>query len=379
MIVARAHAPARGGCVVVLALLALVAASCRGSERRASPPPPAAGSGVAPVLFAPRAAATAASPWASPEQCAQALANGARAPREPGRVRIGTWNVRWFPDGRPGKKPAPHGIDVAWLACAIAWLDVDALAVQEFKTHAAARERTAELLSRLDAATGGRWTAQLDPCPNAAGQHVGLLFDARRVTATGWQTYASLNPHGEACRDQLRPGFGAYLRFQSGLDLHVVSVHLKSGQKHRDYALRRRSFAGLGAALRQAQLSVADEDVLFAGDFNSMGCERCSPAITSEAELTDIDRELAAGSPPLRRLVGNPGCSHYFGRRATLLDFFVAASLSELATTRSATVYGPCAALSCQPRERERGPSAFAARLSDHCPVVIDLDAADKD
>lgn len=374
--------------ILALVLFAELGA-CRGGEPRTSVP--ASGGSVGPGRSARGAPAARASgpgiqdpvpqlsPWLSPEACASALARGERARRARETVRIGTWNIRWFPDGKPGKKPAAEGLDVPWLACAIAWLDLDVLVVQEFKAHERARARTAELVRRLDAATGGRWATELDPCPHPAGQHVGLLFDARRVTASGWQTYASLNPHGEACRDQLRPGFGAYLRFQDGPDLHLVAVHWKSGQKRRDFALRRSSFAGLDAAFAQAQESVPDADVLFAGDFNSMGCARCSPRISAEAELTHVDQDLSALRTPLRRHADEPACSHYFGVRSTLLDFFVAASLDELPATRTATVYGPCADHDCGSLARGQTPSAFARRLSDHCPVVIELDARDKD
>ncbi len=384
--IAAAARRSRSGALVALAL-ATTASACRSPEGRTSLPGAGSASGrpkIAPenvtgVGSSGSPASADESVWVSPEACAAALARGERAQHEPGRVRIGTWNVRWFPDGKPGKKPAEPGLDVAWLACAVAWLDVDVLVVQEFKTHPRAQERTAELLARLDAATGGRWRAELDRCPRPAGQHVGLLFDARRVSASRWQTYASLNPHGEACRDQLRPGFGAYLRFQSGLDLHVAAVHLKSGQKRRDYELRRRSFGGLGAALEHARRSVPDDDFLFAGDFNSMGCARCSPPIAADSELTQIDQELTARGAALRRVAGDPGFSHCFGARPTLLDFFVAASLTELPAARNATVYGPCAAQRCQRLDPQRTRNAFAERLSDHCPVVVELDARDKD
>jgi endonuclease/exonuclease/phosphatase family metal-dependent hydrolase len=359
--------------------LALCAfAACRSGEPRLSPPGSTTAMGVPPA--APTSASKVeASPWSSPEACAAAVARGERAQRGSGRVRIGTWNVRWFPDGRPGKQASDPGSDVAWLACAIAWLDVDVLVVQEFKTHERARRRTQELLQRIDASTGGSWAAKLDECPHPAGQHVGLLFDRRRVRASAGQTYPSINPHGDACRDQLRPGFGAYLRFTSGLDLHVLSVHLKSGQNRRDFELRRRSLQGVTAALAQARGVEADEDVLVAGDFNSMGCARCSPGVAAEAELVGIDGALSSHGTRLRRVSSQPGCSHYFGGRPTLLDFFVAASLAELPAERTATAHGPCAEHACGDLRREQRPTTFAERLSDHCPVVIELDGTDKD
>ncbi|HMJ10194.1 MAG TPA: hypothetical protein VK524_02255 [Polyangiaceae bacterium] len=357
------------------ALLLAIVTSCLSNARNASLPP---------VVQASRPASPAidsvrGSPWSSAEACASALRRGERARRGAGRARIGTWNIRWFPDGRPGKRASRAALDVSWIACAIAWLDVDVLVVQEFKTLPRARERTAEILQQLDRFTGGRWHAEFDSCPRPAGQHVGLFFNARRVTAQSFRLYGSINPHGEACRDQLRPGFGAYLRFEGGLDLHLTAVHLKSGPKRRDFELRRRSFAGLGAALASSQASRADADVLFAGDFNSMGCSKCSPRVSARDELAHVDGELSSLNPPLRRIASGRECSHYFGTRPTLLDFFVAASLAELPEDRAAEVYGPCADFACENLDRDRAPSAFSAALSDHCPVVIELDEQDKD
>jgi hypothetical protein len=38
--------------------------------------------------------------WASPEGCQQVVASGGRmAPANPAVLRVGTWNIRWFPRG----------------------------------------------------------------------------------------------------------------------------------------------------------------------------------------------------------------------------------------------------------------------------------------
>src|SRR5690606_4307078 len=68
--------------------------------------------------------------FSSPERCDALVRSGRLLPRAPGTVRFGSWNVRFFPDGGPSGPSKPT--DVAWLACAIAFMQVDVLAVQEF-------------------------------------------------------------------------------------------------------------------------------------------------------------------------------------------------------------------------------------------------------
>jgi hypothetical protein len=48
---------------------------------------------------------------------------------------VGTWNVRWFPRGCPSNQACPdQATDIPWLACTIAWMNVDVLALQEILT-----------------------------------------------------------------------------------------------------------------------------------------------------------------------------------------------------------------------------------------------------
>ena len=92
-----------------------------------------------------------------------------------------------------------------------------------------ADENHGELAAALDGHTGGRWRSRLDDCPQKAVLHVGLLWNEKRASPGRFSTLASLNPHGEACRDQLRPGLGARFRFTGGLDVAIVSGALPPG------------------------------------------------------------------------------------------------------------------------------------------------------
>lgn len=306
------------------------------------------------------------------KQACEKLVEERRATRHANSARIMSYNVRHFPDGSGGA-----GTDIDWLACVIASSGADLVGVQEFKNQRHAKRELDGLLRRIDELTQGRWVAAFDDCPGA--MHVGVLYDASRVQASSLATYASLNPKKEACKDQLRPGFGGYFRFPGGFDAHVISVHLKSESTRRALDLRRESIRGLREAVAQAERVQKDTDVIFLGDLNSMGCRKCSPKLDSDAELAQLDELLENLEPPFRRVPAHLACSHYYHGEGTLLDHFVVTkTLSELATDSSVTVSGYCGELGCKPLGQRGEPSAYL-RLSDHCPIVLDFTDRDLD
>jgi endonuclease/exonuclease/phosphatase family metal-dependent hydrolase len=319
-----------------------------------------------------------ASVWSGRDECLRALATPT-APREPGVARFMSYNLRWFPDGMPGKRAGEHPTDIEWLACAIAASRVDVVLLQEIKTTPRARQALGALVAALNRHTGGSFETHLDPCPIETSQHVGLLYGTARTRASHFQTYAGLNPHGEPCRDQLRPGFGGYFEFPGGLDLHVVSVHFKSGPQRRDHELRLRSLAGLGGVIAQATGARVDDDIVVGGDLNTMGCRHCSPAISAGAELELFRTRLAAGTPPWSLVASRQSCSEYHGGAGVLLDHFVlSGGLARGAGAVESEVAGYCADVSCRPFPSNRPPAAYRS-LSDHCPVVLELPDHDDD
>jgi len=359
---------------LVLLGLGWVAASRRESTARAKPHRHDTRE-PAPRPRAPRRPLAPDSPWASREACERALGAG-RAPRPAGVARIGAWNLHWFPDGRPGEAHADGGADLAWLACGIAWLGVDVLAVEEIKRPPRGDEGLAELTRRLDALTGGTWQSLLDECPHASSQHVGFLFDAKRVKLRSHAVVGALNPLGEPCKNELRPGLAGYFGFPGGLDLSIVVAHLKSGVGERDITDRALSFAAFGAAAAAEHRRTGDGDVLFLGDMNTMGCEDCDPQVSPGAELTRIDALFAPPHAALARLEAEPACSHHYAGRSVLLDWAAKSDLAELPGGRHVNVSGPCAELGCD----ALGDRLAAQRLlSDHCPIWVDLDDVDRD
>jgi endonuclease/exonuclease/phosphatase family metal-dependent hydrolase len=293
--------------------------------------------------------------------------------------RIGTWNVRWFPYGASSRRDLTRKTDLRWLACVIASLDVDVLAVQEFVQDPGGRGALIDLRARLDALTGGDWREQLDDCPGGGFQHVGFLFDSKRVQLRAVETLAALNPGKSACDRSLRPGLGAYARFGSGPDLHLVALHLDSGVTARDFGHRVLSVDALERVLPQLARTDADPDLLVLGDFNTMGCKDCVPPVTAEAELARMDGRLRALS--LTRLAApvDQACSHYYRGKSGALDHIVAREgMEELASSAVVEVHGPCRDLACGAAAINEDVYAWQY-LSDHCPIVIELQPRDRD
>jgi predicted extracellular nuclease len=322
-------------------------------------------------------ASAAPSPFGSLAECERYLAERPRQRSRP--PRVGTWNIRWFPLGTAsGKDPERH-TDVPWLACAIAALEVDVLAMQEITQGPRGRAAVLDLIEALDARTGGKHRFEVDECPGDGRQHIGFLYDERRVKLSQVRMVAAVNPGASACDRNLRPGLAAYARFASGPDLHLLTAHLDSGQTERDYGHRARSVARLGEALAELRRDEPDADAVVLGDFNTMGCKKCSGGeVTADQELEQIDAALAASE--LRRLTLPEGrqCSHYYGNRAGLLDHALADTRMQELARVPVDVFGPCRELGCERVPSTFGPASIE-RLSDHCPLVVELVASDRD
>jgi endonuclease/exonuclease/phosphatase family metal-dependent hydrolase len=328
---------------------------------------------------------TSASPWQSVSACAKALQRGDRlAPtretlRRDGRARIASWNIRYFPDGvATGEPQNGEPTNVDWLACAIAWLDVDVLAVQEFKAHEAARAKTQQLLATLDALTGGQWEIALDECGDPGAVHVGLLWDRSAVDARAIGRVSELDPEGHVCHDEAHPGMAAYFRFPGGLDAHVVSTHSPAGKDAAAHAARQRVLHP-GAVARARAAVVADPDVVLLGDFNTIGCEDCEPRITAEAELASMRAASAAQDPPFRWIRSSVPCTAYQWDAGVWLDHVVVSeSMVEADAHAQTRVAGFCGEVGCRELKKDVIRGAYTM-LSDHCPLVVDLRDRDDD
>jgi endonuclease/exonuclease/phosphatase family metal-dependent hydrolase len=154
----------------------------------------------------------------------------------------------------------------------------------------------------------------------------------------------------------------------------VINVHLDSGVEARDRAHRAISIAALEGVL--ATLQPADDDALIIGDLNTMGS--VAPSLTPQDELRALDAALAGQTPALRRLGSSVACTEYYRGRGALLDHALSrVTMAELPVGRVTEVAGPCALHRCALPRGVRAPSL--ERLSDHCPIVVQLDPSDLD
>ena len=155
-----------------------------GSPRAAAPAASVSSSETAPgPKSAPAGGETA---FTSPAGCAALLAGGGRLSRASGKARFASWNLHWFPDGDSQQREP--GIDVRWMACTLAWLNADVVAIQEVKQTPKAVQALATLLSELNRLSGARYVARLDDCGGSVPQHVGLIWNEARATAARDET-----------------------------------------------------------------------------------------------------------------------------------------------------------------------------------------------
>ena len=319
--------------------------------------------------------------WKSSTHCERVVKDGGRmAVLTPDTLRVGTWNIRWFPHGSPPGRPdrSVALTDLAWLTCTLVWMQTDILVVQESLATTEARSAWNRVLTVLAQRTGDAWQWSVQPCGTPDGHHVGVLWNTSRVTLSAFQSLWSLNSQATSahnpCEGGLRPGH--YARAQSthqpGADFHVIGLHLKSGPTVAAVEKRHAAINRIDRAV--ARFLEEDRDVIILGDLNTMGA---GDHHSQRAELKYLRRMVAKEAPGFDDLVPEPRCSHYFRGRGGWLDHvLVAKDMAEM-RTRSARVTGYCAVAGCR-RIKGEYPLAYR-RLSDHCPVIIEIDNRDAD
>jgi endonuclease/exonuclease/phosphatase family metal-dependent hydrolase len=327
------------------------------------------------LALAPSAAARASGPpeaieaqiWSSAEGCRDAVERGhARmAEARPGSLRLGAWNIEWFPDHT----------DVGWLACTVAWMNLDLLAVEEFRATPAAQAALGKLLAELERLTGAEWRADLQACGAVSSQHAGFLWNATRLRLVhgedAWALNARAHGPNDPCAGRLRPGRADDFapRDNSMPPFRAIAVHLKSGTKPKDEAERTAALA----QLREAFAGDARERVVVLGDFNSMGV---GTGASARAEVASLDTLAAATAPGFALAHPTPACTEYYRGRGGALDHGMVSRPMGKILPEATRVSGYCALARCAPIadwHRDERPAAYRA-LSDHCPLVIGVE-----
>ncbi len=319
--------------------------------------------------------------WSGQTGCATALARGKRmALPSSSTLRVGTWNVRWFPVGSApdDKQRRSEPTNRDWLICALTWMSLDMVAVQESLGTPEASKAWDSMVASLSDNTGDTWKWYRQPCGRPEDHHIAILWNDSRVALSNfeslWQFNAKADSPKKPCTYGLRPG--QYVRVQSreqgGADFHLIAVHLKSGPTV--FALEERQKA-LNRIDRTVQpLLEADQDVIILGDFNTMGAGDWH---SQRSELKYVRRMVGKEQPGFHDLPLTPQCSHYFRGRGGWLDHVLVTKSMKEAKASKAQVTGYCALSDCQ---RIKGDYPLAYRsLSDHCPVIVEIDNQDQD
>ena len=319
--------------------------------------------------------------WASRERCETVVNQGSRmAAESSSRLRITTWNLRWFPQGRSSEQPedVAEPTDLDWLTCAIRWMQIDIVAVQEILATPEATQALQTLTDNLTTQTGQTWRWYRQPCGRPDDHHILLLWNDTRVSLSQfeslWQFNAKAQTATNACTFGLRPGQYAWVqaREPKGIDFHLIALHLKSGPTVFAVEDRHNAINRIDQAI--APLLARDRDVVILGDFNTMGA---GDRHSQESELKNLRRKVAKEKPGFIDLDVQPQCSHYFRGRGGWLDHVLVSDEMEEVTVTAVQVTGYCAVAGCQ-RIRGEYPPAYR-HLSDHCPVVLEMENRDQD
>lgn len=319
--------------------------------------------------------------WSDAKRCDELVSAGRVDRRAEGSFRVAVWNVRWFPDGWIDGLSFSGGTDLDWLACGFAWLNADVISVQEFKMHQRARDSLVRVTERLQALTGDPWAYVFDECPDENKQHLGYFYRTDRVELSRVETEPYLDPTADDRGDdrcgRKRPGFLAYVTSKrGGLDFTLGTVHLDSGREPSDFENRREAWRRFEPVSRQRISAASDRDVVFVGDFNTMGCPACSVE-DSPSEIAMFSRTLGAQTPAFRVLPASVPCTEYYKNHGSVLDHVIVSKDMRELRSDTTRVCGVCGDLACKEVNSKALPVFL--KLSDHCPLIVEFDDVDLD
>lgn len=322
--------------------------------------------------------------WDDPVRCVEAVGAGKRQGLADGRVRVGTWNLRWFPDGVPGKRATSRrATDVQWLACVLTYLQYDVVGLQEVKLTRRGRAALDVLVGHLRELSGVEWRWISDDCADPASPHVLLLYRPDRLSVDAVKSHPEIDPTSLAtsetpqCPGVLRPALGAYFTsLAGGVDFHFVSSHLDGGDHTRDFHNRVAAWRSLDKVFMSRQELNPDPDVVFAADFNSVGSPDCG--VLGSSEEHHLLKKIIGALEPEMTLAHSPvACSNYYKGEASYLDQVVFSKGMQEVDQGVQQVLGVCRARQCEGLSKYEIPALN--HLSDHCPVVFDIRDVDLD
>jgi len=247
-------------------------------------------------------------------------------------LRIATFNIEDFPK---------HDRQIEGAFAEIAALEAPIVGLQEIMNP---RRFVAAMRTEL----GDDWQVVFEPFVDLNYRHTGVLFDrtfALISTTTHDETMLG-GDHKRVLEVRLRP--------HDGTPIRVLVAHLKAGADGR--AIRVRQHVELRHIVAAAHRS--GDRVVVLGDFNA------TDDVGDRADLAALAASsgLAWSTEPLE-------CSAFWRRDdgcpRSRLDHVIAWAAG------TATAAGACESTGC---ERQDSCPLYATEISDHCPVVVELD-----
>ena len=242
-------------------------------------------------------------------------------------LRVATFNIENFPKT---DRQVVRAFDE------IERLDAPIIGVQEITDLDVVRKA-------MRARLGKSWQAEFIETGSVLDHHLGVVFDKRRVKHVKTRVH-----DGTRLGSTHKPVLDVELAHGKER-VRVLVLHFKAGAEN--HPVRTRQHAALRRIIEDVKKSGATVVVL--GDFNATG---------------DADREDLARAP-IHWLTEGLACSSFWQRA----DGCPRARLDHLLSTARAKevkAAGGCAADGCDWQDR---CPLYAAEVSDHCPVVVEL------
>ncbi len=264
---------------------------------------------------------------------------------DPGKIRIGTFNMEWLGDGINDVK-AREESDYKRIAEMIKSTGIDMLAVEEVE-NSAGLSRVMKYLRGFKFALG----------KGGGNQNIGFIYK-EGISLTIIGEYVPVAPENGGGR----PGLIAQARYKN-FDWLMMAVHLKSTSRHDDTPEKKEASKEIRAAQSSAiarwadsVLSLKEKDVIILGDFNDNPLR----ARTRLAELKS-DNNLVFLTDRMRSC-SNPGWDN--------IDHIVVSLPARKRLVRDTQfMYNFKSAL----------PEAESMKISDHCPVSADFEVTTPD
>ncbi len=314
--------------------------------------------------------------FSSRVRCQAARKEQPSLPRSPDTdLRVVTWNLEFL--GQSDSGPGANK-DVAWLACALAWLDPDAIAIQEIDGANDPMGALALLTEELKRQTKASWIPVLQSCKHR--QMLGFLVrqDAYQVLSSDdvWYLNTRARNASEACKG-LRPGLVVQVKARdtpaakdhAHQAISIVNLHADAGSRSSDYESREKLRQTLPHLAQDEAIVASDRRLIVLGDFNAIGN---STGISSSDEALAFAKAFAEiPTRPMTLATTGETCTYIWRSDCVAIDHIAIDRRFPNADQAAGRSFGYCTIA----KQFGIGERSLAARelLSDHCPVVIDL------